>query len=78
MNRLGQLVDLHLAITVFIGSRFILQRGHPMFLEAIHPGADGAPGKLITLTGQHIIKRFGGDLLDAFPEVIARGLLDGV
>lgn len=50
MNGLGQLIHLHLAIRILIGTGLVFQRGDAVFLVTIQPGADGAPGEPVRVT----------------------------
>ncbi len=77
MQGLGQLVGLDLAVGIFVGAGFVIERGDAVFFEAVQPGADGAPGKLIGLAGLSIDKRPPGDLLDARPDSGAGGVIHG-
>jgi hypothetical protein len=57
VNGFSQLTDLDFARQIFVGTGFVFERGDATDFMPIQPGADGAPGELISDILFRIVKR---------------------
>lgn len=77
VNGLGKLIELDLAVSVFVGSGFFVQTRDAVFFKPVAPGFDGAPGELIHMAGGRIDEGAPADAFDALTGAVPGGVIDG-
>ena len=77
INGLGQLGDLNLALSGFVGVGLVVQGGDAVLFVTGQPGLNGAPGKTVLTAGLVIHKGLLTDRSDTVAGGIAGGVIDG-